>query len=343
MWGSTNAAAAPGDQFIVSDDSSTLAPGEFIELPLVFGITQAGRLSHTVSATADNAVRQSETAWVTVEGTGTSSTTPPSLRVTMVGPVRHTVGEVAQFRITVENTGNVPARNVVVSSDRDGQLKAVQIDRDKPYDEAEFLRSELIVWRTAEIAPRASETYLFAAECTAPAQQACARVEVTADGLQQKPFDQQCLEIRPPRGSDGVVAPPLGSSPPVSPPSSGFEITITEPNLPRVGDRFIVFVQLKNNTGSAQQNVQLRVLIPPLLRGDFAQVQSQAATQVAPWGEYGTALLVGPIANLPAGGNYQMAIPVDAVGQGGAKIIAEASSSAVQPQAMEREIQVLSR
>lgn len=336
--------ANPGEQVFKSDTPFDLGPGESQTLPPIqFRITQAGRLSHSVTASADNATPRSERAFLTVEGAGTFGGAAPSLRVAIVGPMRRNVGDVAEFRITVENIGDVPARNVVVSTTRDPELKPVGTDPNKAYDEAEFTRTGTIRWVTPEIAPRSTETYLFSCECLVAIASACARAEVTADGLAAVEQKEHCLEIRQRLGDSGITAPPLDGAPPATPPVGGLDVTITEQSAPRVGDRFIVFVQLKNNTGAEQRNVQMRVLVPPVLKGDYNQVQSTAATQTEPWGEYGTALLVGPIASLPAAGEYQIALPVDAIQQGTGKIIADASSSTVQPKAMEREIQVLPR
>ncbi len=261
--GLANDAAAPGEQFIKSDAPFDLAPGESQPLPLVFRITQPGRLSHNVTVTADNAVMASERAFLSVEGAATGIPAPPALRVTMDADLRRTVGEVAQFKIRVENTGTVPAQNVVVTTDRDAELKAVEIDPNKAYDEAEYSRSGTLRRTTPVIAPRSSETYLFACECMAPAQQACARVEVQAAGLDRPEFDQRCVEIRPRLdGGGSTVAPPLGGPPPETPRSGKLEVLVTENAAPRVGQRMIVFLRLENNTASVQQNVRFRALIP---------------------------------------------------------------------------------
>lgn len=343
--GLENDAAAPGEQFIKSDTPFDLEPGASQALPLVFRVTQPGRLSHSVTVTADNAVTASDRAFLTAEGSGVGggALAEPTLRVTMDGPLRSNVGDTAQFKIKVENIGTTPATNVAVVNDRDPEL--VPVGDIRPFDQDLYLRTGQIRWTIERIAPGGSEEFQLACECRQPAQSSCNRVEVTADGLSAAKFDQRCLEIRPQFDGGGVIAPPLGGTPPVAPPQGGgLDITITETKTPaRVNERFLIFVGVRNNTGTSQQNVQLRVLIPPVLQGDYGQVSSPAPAQTAPWGEYGTALLVGPIPEIAAGADYRVTIPVDAVQQGPGKVIAESSSATLAPQAVERDIQVLPR
>ncbi len=333
--------AEPGIQvFSTKDFPFDLAPGESRPLPIVtFRIKQPGRLSHSVTATADNAVNAFDRADVNVEAE--ASIAPPTLRVSMDGPIRGTVGEVARFKIRVENVGSVPAQNVVVSTTRDPEMTPVGADPNKAYDEVEFRSTGTIRWVTPELAPQASETYEFECRFLTPIQTAFARATVTADGLTTPQQDEWRVEIRPQLGGE-ITAPPLGGVPPSTKPA-GFDISVTPPAGARVGNRSLIYVRLRNTSGAVQQNVQLRVLIPPTLQADFSQVQSTATAEPADWGVYGTALLVGPIAEMAPGEEFQVTVPVDALQQGRTKIVADVSSAALQPTDDVQEMDILPR
>lgn len=345
--GLTNAAAAPGEQYIKTDTPFDLAPGETQTLPLTFGITQAGRLSHNVTVSADNAVPTNTREFLTVEG-GPSASTAPTLNVILLGPDRHTVGEVATFRVRVENAGDIPAQNVMTKVIADAELKPVGTDPNAPYDQAEFQRTGSLVWRSTTIAPRGNVSYEFAFQTTAPTPQACTQVEVLADGLQRAAFAQKCIEIRQQLGGTDALppAPPLGGSitqPPATT-ESGLVMSVTETKAnARVGERFLLYVRVLNTTQMTQQNVQLKVLVPPVLLGDWQQVQSAQPTHTESWGHLGTTLFVNTIPELAPGASYQVTIPVDATQQGTGTIYVGTSSAGLPEKKYERPVQVLPR
>lgn len=351
--GLSSSVAPAGQQFIVGEDIVDMVPGKEIDLPLAFRITSAGQLSHTVTVTADNALQNSRRASINVEGTGgaTGGETgggfiAPQLRVTLDAPLRCTVGEVRQFKVIIENLGNTPARNVVVTLLRDPELKAVAIDPNRPYDEAEFRSSGKIRWTTPVIAANSKEVYLFECECLAGEPQPRAEVQVTAEGLTELKSDQRVVEIRPQLGGGVPAAPPLDnggtSTAPPATATEAFEIAVWESKNPaRLQDRFTISARVTNTSQSVQRNVRVRVYLPPNLRGDFQQVQSAQPAHTEPWNE-GVGLFVDPIPQLAAGESYQIMIPVDAVSQGNVKVyVGVGSDDAPQELTFVRDIQVL--
>ncbi|WP_442482262.1 DUF7507 domain-containing protein [Aeoliella sp. SH292] len=342
--GLTNAAAAAGDQFIKTDKPFTLKPGESQTLPLTFGITQPGRLSHNVTVTADNALTANERAFLTVEG-GPSGAAAPTLRVTLMGPERHTVGETAVFRVVVRNMGANAANNLMITTEFDAELKPENASQG--FDAQHYSRMGQIRWPVATLAAGAEIVQEVNCKCVAPSQSTCGRVEVMADGLERAAFGQKCIEIRQQLGADATLppAPPLGGS--ITPPpttQSGLGISLDQmQTTSRVGERFMIMITLRNNTQVAQQNVQLKVLVPPVLQGDWQQVQSVQPTRTESWGNLGTTLFVNAIPELAPGASYRLAIPVDPIVAGTGKLFIGTSSSALPETSAEQTVQVISR
>lgn len=349
--GLTNDIAPAGQQYLVGEEAFDLAPQEEADMPLTFRITAAGRLSHNVTVTADNALKAEERSFFNVEGTSGGiggGLVEPQLRVTMLGPERHTVGETAVFKVVLSNPGSVPAINVVISPEFDPELKP--INASGGYDAALWNSTGELRWQIAQLDPSQEIVQEIHCQCTTPAASTCGAVEVTADGLTQLVYHQKCMEIRSQLGGD-FVAPPLdggtgqGTSPP---PTSAtlFRIDSSVINNPlQRGDRFVVTARVTNASPRPQRNVRVKVLIPPVLQADYSQVKSSQPSHTEPWGpEFGTGLLVDPIAELPPGGSYQIAIPMTAATQGSGKLYVGVTSDEIpvdQDETVAQDIQVL--
>lgn len=336
--GMSNEAAAPGENFIKTDTPFDLAPGESQALPLRFRLNQAGNLSHNVTATADNVVETYERAFLTVEG-DPPPLAAPTLDISLNGPLRTTVGTQAEFEVTVTNVGPTPATNVVIASDQDAELRPAQSSANEILDVENFQRSGQMRWLVGTLQPNESRTIAYSCDGVAVARSTCSTVQVVADGMTDPKSAQKCVEVRSLLGGNGG-----STSPPPATNRSGFDIQITAPPTPSVQERFLIFVQARNDTGSVQENVIVRVLVPPQLRADDQQINASVPYRQEPWGEVGNVILLGPIARMQQGDTQRITIPVDAISPGNASIIVDAApEGATDPPAAEKVLTVLDR
>lgn len=323
-FGMSNDAAAPGENFIKTDTAFDLGPGESSEpLPLTFRLNQAGRLSHNVTVTADGAVPAPSRAFITVEG-DPPPVAAPSLNIELAGPIRGTVGVPAEFEVAVTNVGPVPATNVVIVSDQDAELRPAQSSANDLLDVENFTRTGQMRWLVGTLQPNERRAIKYSCDCVAAVNSTCSTCRVLADGMTEPKSAQKCIEVRSQLGT-----PDNRTTPPATTPT-GFDIQITAPPTPSVQERFLIFVQVRNNTGRVQENVTIRALVPPQLRADYGQVQasvSQSPESPAPWGEFGSAILLDPIPRMEPGATQRITIPVDAVSTGSARIIVDADSA----------------
>ena len=81
-----------------------LAPSESDNVRLTFQVIDGGKQCHEATVTADGADPVAQTACVTGR--------QAALEVTITGPRSRVVGEIADFRATVKNVGDVDATNI---------------------------------------------------------------------------------------------------------------------------------------------------------------------------------------------------------------------------------------
>ncbi len=333
--GLSNSAAAPGEQFIKTDTPFDLASGESQSMPLTFRITESGRLSHSVTVTADNAVSASERAFITVDQAIVAA--QPSLQVSIVGVAQQTVGDLTTFRVTVENRGSTAVTNLRITNDRDPELVPKQAY--EPYDKPLFQRTGQVQWPVARLDPGRKAIFEIECQCVAAARSTCTRVEVTADGLTVPERAQKCLEIRQPLGGRG-----LGAAPPVTSPGSGRPLSLTldaTPNPVRLQGRAVVYVLATNNTNQTLVAPNLRVLIPLGLEVDRTHLPSTLSAE--PLRRTDGTVLTFSAPDLEPGGKYSLPITVTASQQGNGTLWAEVSASGVASEAISSDIEVIGR
>ncbi|MGI9455405.1 MAG: hypothetical protein ACR2NU_02535 [Aeoliella sp.] len=331
-FGLSNDAAAPGEQFIKTDTPFDLSSGESKSLPLTFRITQPGRLSHNVTATADNAEPYSQRAFIEVDQG--VSTAPPSLRVTVDGVVQQTVGELTKFRVTVENTGSTAATNLRITNDRDPELRPTQAY--EPYDKQLFLQSGRVQWPVARLEPGAKAVFEIECECIAAARESCSRVEVVADGLTTPQTAKKCIEIRQQLGGGTGVAPPATAT--GEPVSLNIDAAA---NPAELQSNFIVFVLARNNTNQTLTIRQLSLVIPPQLQVDRTQLPNNLVGEPMR-GDEGLFLNFAP-GSLEPGGSYSLPIPVTAIAEGIGPAFAKVTIDGVAEHAVSSDIEVIGR
>jgi hypothetical protein len=283
--------AKPNEFAVDYDDPGMrdLPPGESETIQLTFQVTAGGTQCHEVTVTADGATSVSQQGCVTAR--------QAALEVTVTGPRSRTIGEIAPFRLTIKNVGDVAATEIVMVTRCGPALNPVG------YDEAnrpnhERLADGGIVTRIDRMEPGEVRTIPMEAQCLAQSNRACVGVVITAAGGVTT-GGEACVEILP-------VLPPAAAGAP------NLRLTISEtPNPARSGGRQIIYVNVVNAGQQIERQVAVRVRFPPALTPDATQIQPQAEATIR-----GQEVFFAPIAELEPQGERRYVIPV-AVGQTG--------------------------
>ena len=328
--GMTSDIANPGQQYFSAERKFDLAPGKSsIMNGLTFRLDQAGRLSHRLTVSADNSMAIVEPVFLNVQPA--AAAVAPSLQVELVGPDGKTVGEVAQFRIKVTNTGSTAATNLEIQAEFNPELKPSDVTR--PFDEPYYMQTGKIRWSIPRLEAGGSLTQEVYCQCTAATLRTGGRAMVAATGLAQPIVAEKSnLEIRPARGGTdsplggGTTTSPPATTPGTNPATGGLQLQIASSGNPRVQQRFTITATLTNNTGQVQQGVKLRVLIPASVRADTQQIQASAPMQVNPWASQEVELIFGPVAQLAPGERITALIPATPIQSTVANVNAETSS-----------------
>jgi uncharacterized repeat protein (TIGR01451 family) len=158
-----------------------LPPGQSDTVALTFQVVAPGRHCHDVTVTADGAAPATEQGCVT----GRAS----AFTVTIRGPVRRTVGEMAEFDITVQNTGDVPATNVAIVQQFHAALRGMATAPEHQLQADGNLRITV-----GNMAINERRTFRTQAQCVAAGDSACSRANVLADGGEPQ-ASETCLQI----------------------------------------------------------------------------------------------------------------------------------------------------
>jgi hypothetical protein len=175
-----------------------LGPGESTTIRLEFKVAEGGQHCHNVTVTAEADDPATKVDPATQRGCATGIA--PAIGVTMQGERARTVGETTDFTVTVRNTGASAAANVEVAVEFDPAMEGIV--------EKEWQRMQnggLIMRLDRSLAPGEMRLLQIHAACKSPANNACAKVTVTAAGGANS-FDTKCLEIRPALPATGPSA-----------------------------------------------------------------------------------------------------------------------------------------
>jgi uncharacterized repeat protein (TIGR01451 family) len=235
-----------------------LGPGKSSSIYVNFRVTKPGELCHTVEVAGKGGLQATARACVTA--TEPAASAQPAIDVKKTGPRRRQVGEKAEFKILVKNTGNVPLTNLRITDTYEQAL--MPTDATAGFDEP-ALGDEKLVWQVARLGPGQAHSVEVHCNCEAPAERACNRVVVTCD--QRPPIaDETCLEIlsagQPPPGPaerQPVVQEPLPSE---------LRMTIADLGDPvRTGDLVTYQVLVTNQGSTAETDVGLTIRFPEAL------------------------------------------------------------------------------
>jgi uncharacterized repeat protein (TIGR01451 family) len=287
-----------------------LAPGESDTIELSFEVLRTGNLCHEVTIRDSDGYDR-----VCITGIEPPPVVQPQLEVEVVAPARHFVGELANFRIVVKNTGQVPVTNIVVENEHDPALAPNRAT------------NEQLRWNIDRLEVGGRREFEVEYKCLAPTALARSRAFVRADGLALV-ADEGSLEIltapTPATPSGPNVRPSDGTSA-VAQPSLRLSI-LEQANPTRVGERMMLTVRLENLTQQPQREITLRVLFPPQLPPDLSLIQSPVRVQMEPPTPAGTAIRFDAISELRAQEVRTVAIPVNVTQTGEVYVYARVES-----------------
>lgn len=154
-------------------DLGVLRPGESKPISIRFLVKQLGELCHTFEAVANTGERGS--AQGCVRGVPREEFEAGPLRVRKTGPLQARVGEKVTYAIDVENHGDRPLTDLVVTDVYDIALEVLQLTEDHRWDRV----ARTIEWRVDTLEPGQSLRFEAEYECRAPSVNAGNRVTVT--------------------------------------------------------------------------------------------------------------------------------------------------------------------
>jgi uncharacterized repeat protein (TIGR01451 family) len=158
-----------------------LAPNESDSVSLTFKVDRAGTLCHEVTVTADGVAPLSQRGCVTGRAA--------DFTVTLRGPARRVVGEMAEFDIVVKNVGEVPAANVAIVQHFTSALQAAPTSLEQERMADGSLRIVI-----ASMAANEQRTFRTQARCVERSDRACSHADVAAAGGDPQ-VSETCLEI----------------------------------------------------------------------------------------------------------------------------------------------------
>ena len=260
-----------------------LEPNESQSIPLTFQVVDGGTQCHVATVTADGADPVSQKGCVTVR--------QASLEVTITGDRTRQVGEIAEFKTVVKNTGDVAATNIELVIHCDPAIVPTMAERG--YQQ---LANGDILLKIDRLEPSERRTFGLNGQCRSDSKRACARATVTADGSINQAAEA-CVEILPPLHprSPGSSAAPAGNNLRL--------IVTTTKNPARVGEKQLINVIIENAGQVSETKVSMRVIMPSEFTVDATQIQPQGQATIN-----GNEIDFATIAKLPAGQQQQYVI-----------------------------------
>ena len=240
----------------IERDFEDLPPGASRRVSVDFRVISPGQLCNDVEVRTAGGLSGRNRACVTAVASGGAAPAaiqPASITVRKVGPTVKTVGETAEFKITVTNNGTGTLTQVKVSDTYDRTLDPVTLT-----DNFRFV-GDSIEWTMPELPPGKSVVFEINCKCIGIVPRACNRVTVTSpEGARGE--SEACLEIRP---ASAAGAPAAGTSPNTATAGS-LQLTITELQDPiAVGKEVTYDVRVTNNGTTPDQQVAVALTAPP--------------------------------------------------------------------------------
>jgi uncharacterized repeat protein (TIGR01451 family) len=303
-----------------------LGPGAEWRRTVTLRVTKAGRLCQDAEVASPDGTRATATHCLVASGDAPAESpaanTPapnspatqpptepsrPALTVRKTGPQRLAVGELAQFVMTVTNTGTETLTD----------LKIVD-SYDKPTLEVEQASTGFTVtagsleWTIRSLAPGRSVERQVNCRCKQPVARACNRVVVSAEP-NLSAASEACLEIV-------AASTPAPATPPRAAAAGALTVGVVgEKATLNPGDEAVYQVSVTNSSAQPDRNVTLNVTLNDL--GTIRKVESVVRASLS-----GRTAKFEPIAELRAGETVKFDVHVRAADRGTLEVRAQATS-----------------
>jgi uncharacterized repeat protein (TIGR01451 family) len=263
---------------IIERDLGTLSAGQTRNIDVTFNVVQAGRQCNAVEVQGSAGVLGSAKACLNATEPGTAAPTGQTgLKVSKTGPTTLVQGAMANFQITVANSGTVPATNLTITDHVDPALEPKQASQaPSEWDGAD------LIWRAARLDPGKSISIKIICQCTEVADQVCNHVTVTSDEG-DRVTDESCLAV-----------------------TAGLFPTITEDGDPvAVGKQTTYRITVVNNGDAAEAQVAVSVTVPDEMTPVAAGIQGSTSGKAS-----GNKVQFAPAATLAPGKTLTYSVPV---------------------------------
>jgi hypothetical protein len=172
---------------VIDTTLGTIAPNQSVKLPkpLTFQVVAAGQQCQDVEVTADDATPATQRACAT----GVQSA---ALQVKLSAIFARSVGEIAEFKVSVKNVGATPVSAVQVAVQFDAPIDPIP----QPLQERQP-NNGLLIRLAGTLQPGETRVVPFQGQCKQESKHACAHAAVTGGGASS--VDDACFEILPAR------------------------------------------------------------------------------------------------------------------------------------------------
>lgn len=232
----------------------TLAPGERFATPLTFIVRKEGRQCHRLEARSDD--RQKTSVERCVTGSGERSV--PRVSLSLDGPETVDEGGIAEYMMTVKNTGNVRLTNVKSTFQPGSSLQLSAASQGKKLGGR---NNPEVYWDLPELDIGESQTFRIQCRALRADPEAFSRADVTSDQANaSQQFATTIVGIRDPGG----VAPDMGAG---AGRDGTISLTANPINNPAaVGQKATINIQIQNNDNVEHQDVTTLINVPQGMR-----------------------------------------------------------------------------
>ncbi|MBY0588022.1 DUF11 domain-containing protein [bacterium] len=267
-----------------------VGPGETKIVPLTLTATVAGRLCNRVRAEGEGGIVAQDEHCIEVS--------QPQLSIRKTGPRGALIGKEVPFEITVRNTGNAPAQNVLVRDQLPVNLQPLSVAGQGA------VQGQSALWNLGILGPGEERKLGLIARAIAAGDNICNTAELSATGVGNLASDPVCLNIR---GVAGMLTELIDRADPVP---IGGETTYT--------------IRVTNQGSTPLNNVTVGCVIPPEM--EYVDSEGHPATVPAQYDPRSRVLRFKPFNGedgktgmAPSGGWLVFQVQVKAVRKGDAR------------------------
>jgi uncharacterized repeat protein (TIGR01451 family) len=312
-----------------------LAPSESRTIYITFDVAAEGRLCHEVEVANEAGLRAVESACVVA--TAPAEPPAPAFTVEAIAPAQAIVGDLKLFKIVVENTGDVPLRNVEIEQQFEDAFEPRQAT------EGYTRINSTLTWTLESLAPGERRVYEVEFEmmrATEGGRNAQATAIVTIDGQFQA--DQAEVEILP---RSLPAEPPPAAEPQQPPPGPDVAMEITESADPvKAGTRTTYQVFLVNNGQQPAFDVTLHITYSAELGPVLDTINQSLRAQNIQAAVVGQTLRFTPVRELSSKERIGFTLPFDAMQSGTGRLeFSITSRDMAQPMTYSETVEILPR